>query len=473
MDDQYTRRINDRSGLASEARATVEELITLLKTVTDALILIARTCESSPLTGPELMQLMPALKRFESARRGLAIVDARVVETVAAEQMSRLLGTTRPDDFLVEELKLTRREASTRVRASTFLGEHPEIGASAHASLRAGDLTMNGIDDMAKELLALDDRAERTASDIADEVIARSPAHGPHGAGALCRKLVKEENRRFPRDPNAAHRERRLSVGKQDKDGGAKVNGYLDAATLALLEAWLLVHGVKKGSHDDGRTPAQRNADALDLALRTAHEAHPRVKGKPMCTVIAALNIDDLAAATGASPANEQRPPGPHPGTHPTRVTVKAGSGVELGLIDLLRLGLSEEMYVAVLDPDAPVIDSKLKLGRTMRSATLDQRIALQLLDGTCQHPGCRRPHDACDAHHLVAWLLGGATDLENLTLLCRRHHSDNDDTRADPRRGHMTPRTEHPRGRTGWARPAGPDGTRQVRFNNRSGAAA
>ncbi|HIW67789.1 MAG TPA: HNH endonuclease, partial [Candidatus Dietzia merdigallinarum] len=74
---------------------------------------------------------------------------------------------------------------------------------------------------------------------------------------------------------------------------------------------------------------------------------------------------------------------------------------------------------------------------------------------------------DACDAHHLIAWLLGGATDLENLTLLCRRHHSDNDDSRADPRRGHMTPRTNDPRGRTGWAHPIGADGRRNVEFND------
>ena len=64
-------------------------------------------------------------------------------------------------------------------------------------------------------------------------------------------------------------------------------------------------------------------------------------------------------------------------------------------------------------------------------------------------------------------------TDLDNLTLLCRRHHSDNDDTRADPRRGHMTPRSDDARGRTGWAFPAGVDGTRKVRFNGAGGVAA
>src|SRR5699024_2798499 len=160
-----------------------------------------------------------------------------------------------------------------------------------------------------------------------------------------------------------------------DRDGGAKVTAYLDAATTALLESWLLTHGLKKGSRDDGRTPAQRNADALDLALRTAHEAKPRVAGKPMCTVVVTATADDVRTAT--------RFPGA--GTHPTRVTVRSGAGVELGLADMLRLGLGDDAYLAVVDPDAPITDAKLRLGRTKRSATLDQHIALQLLDGTCQ----------------------------------------------------------------------------------------
>ena len=28
-----------------------------------------------------------------------------------------------------------------------------------------------------------------------------------------------------------------------------------------------------------------------------------------------------------------------------------------------------------------------------------------------------------CDAHHVMGWEHGGPTDLDNLALLCRRHH--------------------------------------------------
>ena len=41
----------------------------------------------------------------------------------------------------------------------------------------------------------------------------------------------------------------------------------------------------------------------------------------------------------------------------------------------------------------------------------------------SCAFPGCDRPVHWCDAHHVHWWEHGGPTDIDNLTLLCRRHH--------------------------------------------------
>ena len=38
-----------------------------------------------------------------------------------------------------------------------------------------------------------------------------------------------------------------------------------------------------------------------------------------------------------------------------------------------------------------------------------------------CRFPGC--VHRIVDIHHIVAWEDGGATDVDNGLLLCRRHH--------------------------------------------------
>ena len=51
------------------------------------------------------------------------------------------------------------------------------------------------------------------------------------------------------------------------------------------------------------------------------------------------------------------------------------------------------------------------------------QRAALALRDRGCTFPNCDRPAGWCDAHHIDHWIDGGPTDLDNLTLLCSRHH--------------------------------------------------
>jgi hypothetical protein len=64
-----------------------------------------------------------------------------------------------------------------------------------------------------------------------------------------------------------------------------------------------------------------------------------------------------------------------------------------------------------------------LDLGRATRVISPALRRALAVRDGGCVADGCDRPASWADAHHLVHWLEGGATSLDNLVLLCRTHH--------------------------------------------------
>jgi predicted restriction endonuclease len=50
-------------------------------------------------------------------------------------------------------------------------------------------------------------------------------------------------------------------------------------------------------------------------------------------------------------------------------------------------------------------------------------RTALGLRDGGCRFPGCDRPLEWTDGHHIRHWADGGETSLDNLVSLCRRHH--------------------------------------------------
>ncbi len=67
--------------------------------------------------------------------------------------------------------------------------------------------------------------------------------------------------------------------------------------------------------------------------------------------------------------------------------------------------------------PDGDVLD----VGRKRRTVPPAIRRALEHRDGGCRFPGC-----GCrftDAHHIIHWADGGETKLDNLILLCRRHH--------------------------------------------------
>jgi hypothetical protein len=63
-----------------------------------------------------------------------------------------------------------------------------------------------------------------------------------------------------------------------------------------------------------------------------------------------------------------------------------------------------------------------LSVGRKTRTIPPAIRRALQRRDKGCRFPGCTCSRFV-DAHHIQHWADGGETGLNNLVLLCRRHH--------------------------------------------------
>jgi hypothetical protein len=64
-----------------------------------------------------------------------------------------------------------------------------------------------------------------------------------------------------------------------------------------------------------------------------------------------------------------------------------------------------------------------VELGRQKRVVSPQLRKALEGRDRHCRWPGCTRPGSWCEAHHVVPWTRGGPTNLDNLLMLCSRHH--------------------------------------------------
>ncbi len=120
-------------------------------------------------------------------------------------------------------------------------------------------------------------------------------------------------------------------------------------------------------------------------------------------------------------------------------------TGIDLTLEELLSLGADTYSWLAELDD---LTGRPLQLGRSRRTASLCQRIALLASETVCTYPGCEKPAIDCETHHIGDWANGGGTDIDNLTYRCPEHHRENDDTKSAPGCGHAT----HPRdtGRAG-----------------------
>lgn len=78
-------------------------------------------------------------------------------------------------------------------------------------------------------------------------------------------------------------------------------------------------------------------------------------------------------------------------------------------------------------DSDAVVIveneeGEPLSVGRKTRTVPAAIKRALRTRDKGCAYPGCHNTRFV-DAHHIRHWSAGGETNLDNLMLLCSRHH--------------------------------------------------
>ncbi|SDW02547.1 protein of unknown function, partial [Saccharopolyspora shandongensis] len=83
------------------------------------------------------------------------------------------------------------------------------------------------------------------------------------------------------------------------------------------------------------------------------------------------------------------------------------------------RIACDAEVLPIALDGDSLPLD----VGRAKRTAPTHIRTALLRRDGVCAFPGCDRPPGTPEAHHVQHWADGGATNLDNMVMLCAHHH--------------------------------------------------
>jgi hypothetical protein len=233
------------------------------------------------------------------------------------------------------------------------------------------------------------------------EVLAPFAAERPHED---LTRLVHQVLERLDQDGSEPDptEERFLSFARH-ADGSGTGRFHLDALGMEKLCAALEATLQANRPAGDERTRAQQQADALvqlcDLHLGCGTLPLLRTVKPQVAVKIGSGDLADPATGRGA-----------------------ADLGFD-GIVSAARarqVACDAELRRYLIDLDGELLD----LGRSQRLVTPGLRKAVELRDEHCVFAGCGAPAYWSEVHHVVHWLFGGQTSLENSALLCERHHT-------------------------------------------------
>ena len=191
---------------------------------------------------------------------------------------------------------------------------------------------------------------------------------------------------------------RRLHIS-QMADGMFVIDGLLDPVSGAAFKTAVDALAKRKGPEDE-RTGRQRRADATGEMANHAMDQGtlPRRNGvRPHINLT--TTIEGLKNEVGAPPGDLEL-------------------SLPISTRTLERI-ICDCTMSRVLLADSMVID----VGRAKRTVSGPTWRALRTRDRGCRFPGCDRPVEWSNPHHIIHWARGGPNNLPNMLLLCFYHH--------------------------------------------------
>ncbi|MFZ0919758.1 MAG: DUF222 domain-containing protein, partial [Candidatus Dormiibacterota bacterium] len=184
-------------------------------------------------------------------------------------------------------------------------------------------------------------------------------------------------------------------------DGGfLAIRGFFDPVAAATIKTAVLPLARPTGAGDDRPLP-RRLADALvEVAAHALDLGAIPTTGGASTHLQLTASVETVMGLDGA------------PGGD-----LEFAGAVSAATVQ--RLACDARVRRILLGPTSAVID----VGRALRLPSPAARAVLRARSGGCEWPGCERPVAFTNAHHLVHWGHGGGTNVDNLVLLCYRHH--------------------------------------------------
>jgi hypothetical protein len=335
------------------------------------------------------------LARLVEVRAAQERLDAEVLRLIADcdavdAWSEECLGAV---SWLAGHCHFVRGAAARLAKSARFLRRH----AQTAKALGAGDVTVPHVELLAAAAHRRDDFYERDEHVLLDAAATVEVQDFPTAVRKWASLADDELARR-----DAAFAFERRGFTLSPTVGGSALGGFVDPEAAATIGSVLDEMQPPEGAADT-RSPAQRRADALVLLCERARGGS-LPESRPIAGAELVVSHDVLA-----------RRPLVELGA--LRCEIE-GFG-PIARITAERLVCDCAIARMVVNAAGEVLD----LGRRTRTIPRRLRRAIVLRDRHCQFPGCRAPAAWCDVHHLVHWLLGGETNLDNCALLCRRHH--------------------------------------------------
>ena len=362
-----------------------------------------------------------ALTRVATPESEAALLDLALAGTaVHVEQVTR---AWRRVDRAAEIAEDGRRHAHRELR--TWIDDDGMVVIRGRLAPEVGAAVLRALDAASEQLRtqAADAPEEDTPELSAEQ--RRADALGRVAEAALAAKL----------DPGTAGDRYQVVLHVDAEtlapDAAADRNGVSAGTPPAAVSA--------NGADRPADVPAGTSGPATaDTASHTAYvPAGTFSVIRPTATGRAAASDGDLErqAADSAKvranvapyvPAGTSRPtdaadePRPEDAAAPAargQAALEDAGGLRVSAATAQRLACDAGKVVMTHGAGGQVLD----VGRKTRTVPPALRRALAARDRRCRFPGCTARR--CDAHHVRHWAYGGATRLDNLVQLCRRHH--------------------------------------------------
>lgn len=344
------------------------------------------------------LELLDELKRKVRALQQLQFQVLQIVgaldqqgaaETLGYKDLIEVFKHTLRWDPKVSRRKLKQAQAlCPRVTPSGSRIDPALPGVAA--AMAEGELSEDHVDVLTEAMAALPAVAE-------EHVVEYARLHEPRSAKAFCKELAYRLDQDGPEPKEPEPVQPRNFVRRQWKGGRYLLSADLDAETGAKLDA--LIDPLAKPEPDDVRFAPEREGDALcevvDLALRAGGN---RIHGGERVQLTVTVDYDKLRAGIG---------------------TARLDNGEHIPMNQVRKIACDSGIVPTLLGSRSQVYD----VGRKTRTINAGLRRVLVARDRGCAFPGCTRPPSHCEAHHVIYWANGGETNVDNLVLLCRRHH--------------------------------------------------